>query len=56
MKRYCMFNTKETKEIYIGEFQNDNEFWKYYWNNESKIKEQQSKLDRECKIWHVSCF
>ena len=51
-----MFNTNETKEIYIGEFQNDNEFWKYYWNKESKIKEQQSKLDSECGIWHVASF
>jgi hypothetical protein len=56
MKRYYMFNFAETKEVYIGEFQNDDEFWKYYWNNESKIKEQQSKLDRECGIWHVDSF
>ena len=39
-----------------GEYQNDDGFWKHYWNNESKIKEQQSKLDRECGIWHVASF
>ena len=27
MKRYYMFNFAETKEVYIGEFQNDNELW-----------------------------
>jgi hypothetical protein len=56
MKRYYMFNFAETKKVYIGEFLNDDEFWKHYLNNESKIKEQQSKLDIECKIWHMTSF
>ena len=56
MKQYFMFNFAETKEIKIGQFQSDDEFWKYYCANESKIKEQQLKLDRECKIWHMASF
>ncbi len=40
MKRYYIYNSNETKEIYIGEFKNDEDFWLYYFNNLSKIKEK----------------
>jgi hypothetical protein len=56
MKKYYMYNFAETKELYIGEFQSDGEFWKYYWDNEIKIIEKQSKLDRDSKIWHIDSF
>ena len=56
MKRYYMFNFAETKDVYVGEFQSDDAFWIYYWKNETKIKVQQCRLDKECKIWHMACF
>jgi hypothetical protein len=56
MKKYYMYNFAETKELYIGEFQSDDEFWKYYWDNEIKIIEKQSKLDRDSKIWYMASF
>lgn len=44
MKDYYMFNFSETHDIFVGSFQNDDEFWKHYWNNEIEIKLQQSRV------------
>ena len=56
MKRYYLFNFSETEELYIGDFQNDIDFWKYYRDNETKITEKTNRMDRYCKSWHMSSF
>jgi hypothetical protein len=56
MKKYYMYNFDETKELYIGEFNSDDDFWKYYWDNESIIIDKQSKLDRSSKNWYMASY
>jgi hypothetical protein len=56
MKKYYMYNFIETKELYIGDFNSDDEFWGYYWANERDIIERQFKLDNDCEIWHMVNF
>jgi hypothetical protein len=56
MKKYYLFNWTETKVIFVGNFNSDKEFWKYYWNNEKELVEKQNKLDSVSKSWHMASF
>lgn len=56
MRKYYLFNFNETKEIFVGNFQTDEEFWKHYKENEKEINEKKNKLDKDCGIWHFDSF
>ena len=56
MKCYWMFNFEETKQLFIGEFEDDNSFWEYYFSNEFQINQKQYELDHSNAIWHMTKF
>lgn len=46
MKRYYIYNSNETKEIYIGKFKNDEDFWKEYISaiNQKRLDDESNRL------------
>lgn len=55
MKKYCMYNWEETKELYIGEFESDEKFWEYYLQNKIEIIKKQNQLDAKSH-WTMTSF
>ena len=51
-----MYNWDETKELFVGEFQNDEDFWEYYFTNEVDIAAKQFKLDCYATKWHMVSY
>lgn len=51
MKKYYLDNADGTKEIYVGQFATNIDFFTFYMENESSFVQQQNELDSD-STWH----
>jgi hypothetical protein len=56
MQRYFAYNTNETRELVIGYFKTDEEFWKFYRKHEIEIQRQLVQLNYAAQIELMDCF
>lgn len=55
--KYFMYDFNENYEIFIGYFENDDEFWTYYKQNQDKILEKQKRITNGEEIsWFMYAF